>query len=68
MPELIENNVNGLLVDVGNAEGFSSAFQFYLDNPKELKDQSQSVRKLVLEKFSQESMASQYLEEYRVTR
>jgi len=65
LPELIVNGIHGILVPVGDDKQFSKAFAFYFNHPDELLKQGELVRKLVLEKFSQHSMAQQYLKEYK---
>jgi len=66
LPELITEGKNGILVPVGNVLKFAEAFIFYVNHPDELAEQGELARNLVLEKFSQKSMAKQYLHEYKV--
>jgi sugar transferase (PEP-CTERM/EpsH1 system associated) len=65
LPELIVEGTNGMLVPVGNIEQFAKAISFYEEHPDELLKQGELARNLALEKFSQHSMAQQYLEEYK---
>lgn len=62
--ELIENGVNGLLVNVGSSEGISAAIEQIIDNPELSEKLSQNARKMI-KTHSIENISNQWLEFFK---
>jgi glycosyltransferase involved in cell wall biosynthesis len=64
IPEVIQNNRNGLLVQPGDPKQLAEAIQFLLDDEKLREKYGEEGRKIVLQHFSQEVIAKKILEIY----
>jgi glycosyltransferase involved in cell wall biosynthesis len=64
IPEVIQNNKNGLLVQPGNPKQLAEAIQFLLDDERLREKYGEEGRRMVLQQFSQEVIAKKILEIY----
>lgn len=65
IPELVRNNKDGILVDAAQPEQVRKALEFMIENPEERKAMGQASRQRVLDKYSWQMIAKQYLEKYQ---
>ena len=65
VPELIEDNVNGLLFETGDVEAMSEAAIQLLSNPTRLEAMSRAARKTAQDHFCATSIISRYESYYR---
>ncbi|OWV93284.1 glycosyltransferase [Rhizobium sp. R72] len=56
---------NGLLVDIGNTDGFSQAIERLIDNPVLAAKVAAGGRETLMKQFSEEAIANAYLELFR---
>ena len=62
--ELVEHDVNGKMVAVGDAGGLADALSVYLDDPQLAAQHGIASRRRAVERFSLPSMAAQYRDLY----
>jgi glycosyltransferase involved in cell wall biosynthesis len=65
IPEIIENNINGLLVPPNNPEKLGKSIQFLLDNEKIRIELGKEGRKSVIRKYSLDAIATKLSVFYR---
>ena len=65
MVNIVENGINGLLIEPGDEEGLAEAIKYLIENPELRRKMGRAGRKRVLEKFSWEKVAATLLTEYR---
>ncbi|MBC8484893.1 MAG: glycosyltransferase [Bacteroidetes bacterium] len=63
-PELIEDNVNGILVPVRNSDAIENAIENMINNPQKRKQMIVKAKETVLAKFSETIMTRQYEQIY----
>jgi glycosyltransferase involved in cell wall biosynthesis len=64
LPEIIENNMNGLLVPPKDSNALAEAIKYLLSNPQLVKEMGIIGKKIVQEKFTLEKMLQDYLDYY----
>jgi len=64
IPDLIEDNKTGVLVDSGNAEGLAEKIQLLLDDKPKREAIAQAAYQLVVSRYSVERMAAEYRKLY----
>jgi len=64
IPEVIENNVSGLLVPVGDVDGFSKALVTLIEQPELRMKLGDALEERVAMNFSKEKMVSETLKQY----
>jgi glycosyltransferase involved in cell wall biosynthesis len=62
--EIIEDGVNGLLIEPRNTDSLYNAMEKVYSNPQMLKDMGTNARKLVSERYEQSVVWNNYLQEY----
>ncbi|HQA27850.1 MAG TPA: glycosyltransferase family 4 protein [Brevefilum fermentans] len=65
IPEIIQNEANGLLVPPKNPEALACAIKQLVENPPDAQEMAASARKTVENKFSIEQETKKWLELYR---
>ncbi len=65
IPEVVENNKNGILVQPENAKQLADAIQYLFDNNKISRAFGNEGRRMVVQKYSQEKVAKRLIEIYR---
>lgn len=64
-PELIDNNINGLLFKSGDARDLARCIELYFNNRNLLIDYSNSAKRKATERFTSQRNANQILEVYK---
>jgi glycosyltransferase involved in cell wall biosynthesis len=62
--EIVENGVNGLLIEPRNAESLYQAMKSIYLNPQNLREMGSNARRLVSERYEQSVVWSNYLNEF----
>lgn len=65
LPELVENNVTGLLVDKQNAASLANAMHTYVSNPELIEPQGEKAHQFIDNNFSEAAMIKSYLNLYQ---
>jgi len=60
IPEVVEDGVNGILVEPLNPSELAKAIIFLLKNPEKMKEMGKASREIALRKFSLEEVARRY--------
>jgi glycosyltransferase involved in cell wall biosynthesis len=60
IPEVVEDGVNGILVEPLNPSELAEAIIFLLKNPEKMKEMGKASREIALRKFSLEEVARRY--------
>lgn len=64
IPEVIDNNRNGFLVEPGDIDGIVKSMILYIDNPQLIRVHGIEGNKLITEKFSKEKMLEKHIHLY----
>ncbi|MBN1163392.1 MAG: glycosyltransferase [Candidatus Krumholzibacteriota bacterium] len=59
-PEIIEDGISGLFVEVGDVESLSRGIIDFLENPEPFRERAQRARRKIEQRFSLSSMTSEY--------
>ena len=65
IPEVIDDCVDGFLVEKSNPEALAAAMKRYIDNPKLIIEHGHNARNKILNKFNEKHMVQAYLEQYK---
>ena len=63
--EIIDNGENGFLIKARDEESLYIAMLYAYEHPEEVKKMSAKARKIIEERYEQNSVWEGYLEEYR---
>ncbi len=58
IPDLVKNDINGILISPGDVDGLAQGLDTLLSNEKMAKDMGRKGRKMITETFSSETMVS----------
>ena len=65
IPELIDDGVNGFLVEPGNIDKFVEKILYLKENPGLLKKMGENARRKILENFTEEKVVNRILKVYK---
>ena len=65
VPEIIEDNKNGLLANVGNAQSLAEKLLYLINNPEQRQQMAEAARQTVEEKFTAEKLAAKSVAYYQ---
>ena len=65
VPRIVDPDATGLLIEPGDVRGLSAAITRLLDSPKIARWMGENGQRRIIEHFSSNSMARQYLDVYR---
>jgi len=60
LPEIINNGINGLLVEKDDINGLAGAIVYFLDNPEKAEEMGRMGREIVEQKFTLEKVVEKY--------
>jgi glycosyltransferase involved in cell wall biosynthesis len=66
LPEIVDNNVNGILIDPGSVEDIANSVIYLLDNPDIREKMGKEARETVERKFSWQTAASKTISVYKL--
>ncbi|MNN64103.1 N,N'-diacetylbacillosaminyl-diphospho-undecaprenol alpha-1,3-N-acetylgalactosaminyltransferase [compost metagenome] len=64
VPEVVEHNVNGLLVEPRNVEQLVESMKFYLDHPESIIEHGKQGQSLVHNHFTKDEMMNKHMNLY----